>query len=447
MGFLTHYLFVILIFSKLVLSFLPSSQINVLSDIYNTLHGESWSICQWNINHLTINISLPNRYCGLLIDETGNNTHTVYGIYFDFNNNLNGTLPLSLQSLHDLETIYIWYNPLVTGSPPLSLCNLTYLSTIDIYDLRWNGNIPICIAKISSLQFIRLANIPLLSMTHNFIKSLCQNAPNLYAIHLENINYNGSIPDCIGYDLLNLTNIEFNRLNNLYGTVPNSFTNLKFIWELRLKHLPHLTGPFPSNILRNNIFQYFDITKTSLSQTINMQLLCNNTKLIELELENNINIPIEIPLCIYKLINLKIFKLGGSMISGTIPYEICNLKNLMVIQIEKTSMYGTLPKCFSNLSQLITIDLDTNHFSGTFSSIYSSKLVVLDIHSNCFEGNISSIFPLNKYPNLHVIALHNNSFYDEDIGNIIYKIFSFSPLIGGITLYENDYIAGTFPTF
>ena len=55
---------------------------------------------------------------------------------------------------------------------------------------------------------------------YSIIKILCENTPNLMRLNINYINYIGSIPECIGYQFINLKYILFSSLNNLISTIP-----------------------------------------------------------------------------------------------------------------------------------------------------------------------------------------------------------------------------------
>eukprot|EP01084_Bolivina_argentea_P298473 514341_1 len=370
-------------------SYLPSSQISALNDLYESLNGDNWTVCQWDLTELALNSTLPSYYCGLYIDAVSINTHTVYAITVSYDNNLNGTITDSIDKLVDLEIISIQNNELLTGNIPETVCNLAYLWKIDFVIASLSGNIPKCIGTMSSIQFIQFLYIPLLSMTDDIIKSLCKHSKNIYAISLRSINFTGSIPECIGSELSELQSLQLFDLPNLNSTIPQSFNNLTKMTFLRLQKLPHLHGSFPSGILKKNNFYFFQVYQmTALSGTISMNDLCEfSTDLTSLAIGYNpLLYPLSIPTNINKLKNLQIFALGGSSIYGTIPKEFCALNNLVMISIQNTSITGYIPKCFEHLTKLIYFNVYSNNLNGEFPTMSSTKLKLIDIHNNSFTG-------------------------------------------------------------
>eukprot|EP01084_Bolivina_argentea_P052984 97264_1 len=443
-------LLLVLQFIKLTRSYLPSTQIFALEDLYRSLNGDAWKHCHWNLQQLSQNKTLPDIYCGLYIKQLTNNTHTVYKFWVGHDNNLNGTISKSIGILKDLEIIKIFHNPLLTGIIPDSICQLQSFHQILIADTNVHGNVPICMAKMSSLELINFKQLPLLSMNDTFIESLCIHAHALWQIHLQNINYTGPFPECIGYDLLKLQYFMFEDMP-LSATLPQSMNNLSQLVDLTLFSLPNLYGTFPPEIFKNNPNLYkVMIYETSLSGNISIYNLCNNANILNsLHIMHNVFLsPLTIPNCIGSLKYLELFHIGdGTTIHGTIPEEICNITNLLKLEISNSSISGTVPQCIGhNLINLFSIDLHSNKLIGDFPSLKLPKLKVLDIHSNQFIGSLSTIFVLEKYSYLEVVVLHNNSFVDHNIGIVLQKLFQYSLSLKGVAIYGNE-ISGIFPTF
>eukprot|EP01084_Bolivina_argentea_P098644 177276_1 len=381
--------------------YLPLSQINALTELHDSLNGNKWTKCQWNITQLAMNKTLPPYYCGLSIDYTSYNTQTVSYIAFHSDNNLNGTISNSINKLTDLQGIDIYSNELLIGNIPSTICNLTQFWAIDLSSVSLSGDIPRCIGHMFSLQWFSFVNIPLLSIHDDIIKQLCFSAKNLSYLTLDTINYTGSIPECMGEKLLQLFVINFTRLRNLYSTIPESFSNFTKLTMLEFGELPNLYGSMPSGIFKHNHdLSYITILNTSLNGIVISEHLCQSVNL-----------------------------------------------NLLIIRVNPL-VTGSIPECFTHsLKNLIILRLDSNSFIGKFPSILSPQLKVLDIHNNRFFGSISSIFGLRNYPFLEIVALHQNNFVDHNIGTTLKKILANSTNIKGITIYDNHFIGGTFPSF
>eukprot|EP01084_Bolivina_argentea_P318836 553030_1 len=430
-------------------SYLPSSQIFALEQLYESLNGKNWSNCHWNFKDLSTNNTLPSYYCGLVISNTTiKNIQTTNKIFFKSDNNLNGTISEYIHMLVDLEVIQIYYNNLLTGVIPHSICNLTHLWAIAFFEDNLSGDVPECIGNMSSIKAILLAKMPLLSISDHIIEALCYTARNINWLQFATINYTGSIPECIGNELDQLQHLEFYDLPRLVSTIPQSLNNLTKINYLQLQLLPNLSGIFPSGVLQNKTLTHLTIRNTSLSGTVSLDLICNTSLAVLLIQTNPLLFIPSIPTCIASLSNLAILSLGGSKsVHGTIPIEICNLSNLKALSISKSAVTGIFPKCIGHIMNLIFLAVGGNELHGTFPAILSKNIQVFDISDNKFSGSVSTIFQLERYSKLEVVSLHGNNFCDDDIGAVIKKIFTYSSNLQAMTIYGNKYIGGKFPEF
>ena len=331
-------------------------------------------------------------YCGLTITEN-NGLQTITQINFNIDFNLNGTLPKSIDAFSNLSAISLLNNPLIIGTIPNNICNLTYLDFIELRNLNINGILPNCIAKMDNMVYINFDSVPKLTIYENIF---CYNTITYYT--LDKVNYTGSIPECIGNRQKPIQSLQLNDLPNLYGTIPKSFYNLtdSTFSHLILNDLPNLSGSIPKFSINCNLV-YFQLT--SLPK-----------------------------------------------LNGTISDDLCNCKDLYDLFIANTSITGTLPQCISNLT-VSALVLNSNNLYGTFPPILSANIRWFEIQESSFEGSISTIFPLHNYSELETVFLHSNKFYDNNIGIFLEKIFKYSPYIEMITLFDNDYISGDFPTF
>eukprot|EP01084_Bolivina_argentea_P071921 130653_1 len=433
---------------------LSSQETIGLKHLYSSLNGNNWSVCKWNITQLATNKTLPHSYCGLLIEQHSSNStnDSVYAIDFSFDNNLNGTISDHIDMLNDLNIIKIWSQKLLFGTIPHSICNLPSLTSIDFYNINLHGNIPQCIANMTFITKLQLIQIPLLSFDHNTFKSLCLHSQNISFIQLGTINYNGAIPKHIGNHLKYLNTFSLWNLPNLNSTLPLSFSNITQIQWLEFGHLPGLHGTLPVTVLQQqlNELTFLHITNTSLHGALNMNNLCGNTHLSQLQITDNPLLSLYIPNCIQSLTTMNLLAIAGSdLIYGTVPTGLCNLKHLYSLKISDTSIAGTLPQCvMNNLTNLNYVDLHSNNLNGDFPSISLPQLKLLDIHNNLFSGSVSFIFSgLEKYQNLEIIALHSNKFYDKNIAVFFEKIFKHSKYLKAITLYDQQYVGGRFGEF
>eukprot|EP01084_Bolivina_argentea_P095825 172274_1 len=90
-------------FCSSYIAYLPQTQVTGLIDLYESLNGDKWTVCQWNFTELQTSESISEYYCGLYITSLTHNIQTVWAFVFDYDNNLNGTISKSIQNLVHLQ--------------------------------------------------------------------------------------------------------------------------------------------------------------------------------------------------------------------------------------------------------------------------------------------------------------------------------------------------------
>eukprot|EP01084_Bolivina_argentea_P284350 487315_1 len=233
-----------------VLGYLEQTEINALNDLYNSWNGKHWTQCHWDM--VMINNSERIRdHCGLHFSEYGlNDVHSVaYNhsdlqyvkqIHFDFSNNLSGTIHSSIRQLSHLKVFDIKYNEFLTGTLPKQMCELQYLETFALAtNSQLNDYIPSCLFDLPKLETFVLLDAPNLSLESKNIKQFCDGQHNhLRKLHISSVDYYGSIPECIGYNMTNLIDLSFHDIGNLNGTIPESINNLIHLEYIHLFNLP-----------------------------------------------------------------------------------------------------------------------------------------------------------------------------------------------------------------
>ena len=440
-------------------SYLPDQQLTAIYDFYDSLNGNQWTICQWNLTFLTISDDLPSYYCGLEIDsdDVGNDTndtyhyHTVIGIYmadiYPSPMNLNGTIPDSIDLLTDLEVFLIYGQPLLSGPIPSSFCDLKEIWRFALWDVNIEY-VPTCVGANPNLIYFSLWQSRNISISDSIFTTLCSYAPNLVYLELSNVLlFTGEINQCIGNDLLRLENLVFQQLVRLKSTLPSSFSNFTNLVQLQLIHLPGLYGSLPPGIFINNpnLNQIY-IEFTNLNGSI--PSICNNLYTQYIAIWNNHNLIWKIPQCVANMTNLiEFIAVGSPTINGKIP-EICGLQKLQVLYISQTSISGTIPHCLFSLQHLQYIGLNDNNLNGVMPPLNNSNILSLTLHKNVLEGSISDVLVLTDgYPYLEIITFHANQIYDEDISQSLKLLFLYSHNLQAVTMYGNQYIGGNIPIF
>ena len=200
-------------------------------------------------------------------------------------NQLAGSIPIEIGSLHNLNSLWLFGNEL-SGNIPPNLGNLINLTILSLHSNNLSGPIPPDISNLSKLIWLTLSNNEL----------------------------SGNIPEELG-DLSNLTRIQFS-MNQLSGDIPIRISNLLNlrvldIWE------NELSGNIPKELGR-------------LSNLETLYLHGNNL---------SGNIPEELG----DLTNLTVLSLGNNELNGFIPVELSNLNKLKRLYLHDNNLEGCFP--------------------------------------------------------------------------------------------------------
>ena len=319
---------------------------DVLIALYHATNGANWLR---NDNWLT---DTPlDQWHGVVTDESGR----VIELHLT-ENRLNGTLPLALDDLAQLEWLDLSENQL-NGSIPSDLGNLTNLEGLGLSSNQLSGSIPSELGNLSNLTDLSLFG-------NNFggpIPSELSNLSNLEGLDLSLNQLSGSIPS----ELSNLSNLEGLALlgNKLIGFIPPELGKLANLKRLLLSQ-NRLTGTIPSE----------------LSNLANLEMLY----LSENQLSGSI------PPELGYLSNLEQLFLNSNQLSGTIPPELGNLTNLTGLSLWGNRLIGTIPRELGKLTNLTGLGLSENQLSGTIPSQLGNltELEQLFIRDNKLTGCI-----------------------------------------------------------
>ncbi|GMH20118.1 hypothetical protein Nepgr_021959 [Nepenthes gracilis] len=166
----------------------------------------------------------------------------------------------------------------------------------------------------------------------------------------------GQISPAIGH-LTSLQIVSFYKLPNLYGTIPQSITNLKNLQFLELSYT-NLSGP--------------------------------------------------IPLCLTQMHSLTDLFLTGNQFSGSIPPSLVQLANLENLSLDRNKLTGSIPETFGSFKNpILDLQLSRNQLSGTIpKSLANGNFSTLDLSRNKIAGDAAFLFGNG---NLYGIYLNGNS--------------------------------------
>ncbi|XP_027172261.1 receptor kinase-like protein Xa21 [Coffea eugenioides] len=230
------------------------------------------------------------------------------------NNPLNGILPESVGNLStSLQTMYA-YGCGLRDRIPDRIGNLSNLIILSLYNNQLTGSLPITVTGLQKLQAIMLHINKLSQVSLEYFCSL----NNLGVISLSFNQIVGSIPECIG----NVTSLRYLYLaSNKFNFAPKSLWNLKDLLVLDLSS-NSLTGPLPLDVANLKIATAIDMSKNHFSGGIpttigDMQNL-NQLSLAHNQLQGSIPVSIGSMLSLAKLDLSRVILVLGAMSLGFI---------------------------------------------------------------------------------------------------------------------------------
>lgn len=215
--------------------FVSNNQLN------GSLPGEYGSLKNlqelWLFGNMFDNARLPSSWSGLT---------SIRSIEADA---LNGPLPNWIGSSWKEVEVLILVNGNLSGEFQMSLCDLKKLQYLHLYNNSLSGELPSCVCNLpQSLQSLQLSDNHFTGPIPECIGNL-----NLTDLYLSRNEFSGLLPRSIG----NLRYMELLDVsgNNLYGSVPSTFVNLKDVTVLFALCYNKLSG------IEDGLKPYFDFIK------------------------------------------------------------------------------------------------------------------------------------------------------------------------------------------
>ncbi|KAL7122146.1 hypothetical protein ACP275_01G027200 [Erythranthe tilingii] len=190
----------------------------------------------------------------------------------------------------------------------------------------------------------------------------------------------GHIPHEVGL-LFDLTLFHVSS-NRFCGTLPQSFTNLKLLFELDLSN-NRFVGKFPEPILQLASLKYLDIRFNEFEGQLPSQLfersfdaLFLNDNFFSSKLPETFgNSPASViviannklegcvPPSLGNMVNLNQLVLVNNQFSSCFPSEIGKLKNLTVLDLSNNQIVGPLPNSIGDMESLEQLGIGNNMMS------------------------------------------------------------------------------------
>ncbi|XP_065625273.1 probable LRR receptor-like serine/threonine-protein kinase At3g47570 [Quercus suber] len=302
-------------------------------------------------------------------------------------NTLRGKVP-SLEKLNRISFFATTSNNLGNGGANdlsflCSLTNATYLTVLGINDNNFGGELPKCIGNFSTtLTQLVLAN----NKISGKIPTELGNLINLERLEMQQNKFSGNIPHEIG-KLHKLQVLTLNT-NNFYGNIPSSIGNLTILIRLEL-HENNLQGNIPLSLSKcQNLFT-LNLANNNLNGLISSQVIRLSFSLVFLNLAANQFTGV-LPMEIGNFINLERLDISKNMFFGKIPASLGSCIKLEYLYMGKNLFQGIIPPSLESLRGLQILDLSENNLSGEIPKFLEVfvYLQFLNLSYNHFEGEV-----------------------------------------------------------
>ncbi|KAL6839790.1 hypothetical protein ACP4OV_030478 [Aristida adscensionis] len=320
-------------------------------------------------------------------------------------NLLTGSIPETLSQIHNLGVLTLGYNEL-SGYVSPELCNISSLRIFDLGGNNLSGLIPPSIGN-------SLRNLELLVMSDNRIQgsipASLANASKLELIDLSDNSLAGPVPSLGSLPLLQLLNLETNRLESGDWAFLTSLTNCRQLIVLAVDgnildgSLPRAVGNLSASLEnlgfeRNRIVGSVPVEIGDLAGLVSLTLGQNQ-------------LSYTIPTAIGNLSNLEKLAMERNFLSGGISSIVGKLHNLVILNLSTNKLSAQIPSSLGNLSMLIDLHLDNNNLSGNIPASLRNclQLLMLNLSSNSLYGSIPSQLLNSTFPAVVGLDLSNNS--------------------------------------
>jgi|TARA_B110000881_G_scaffold76104_1_gene66251 Leucine-rich repeat (LRR) protein len=181
--------------------------------------------------------------------------------------------------------------------------------------------------------------------------------------------------------------------NLLQGEISPNIGELVNLTLVRLDDINQLTGVIPSEIGNLTNLQYLTLENNQLTGVIPLEV-GNLTNLEYLKLTNN-QVSGDIPSGIWNLTNLRYLYLGGNQLTGEIPSEIENLTSLVDLKLGNNQLTGEIPIELWSMNQnsLNFFDLSNNQLTGGIPDEIENSIFIFSFYLN--DNQLSGIIPEN----------------------------------------------------
>ncbi|XP_075639325.1 uncharacterized protein LOC142611159 [Castanea sativa] len=327
--------------------------------------------------------------------------------------NFSGTLPNSISNLTMLSRIDL-FGCNFSGSIPSSMENLTQLVYLDMSSNNFTGPIP---------SFSMAKNLTEIYLSHNHLTGKIHflNWKDLLNLVNLDLGYN-SLEGNIPVSLLSLPSLQTLQLsNNQFSGQLNEFSNVS---SCQLKTLDlssnYLEGPIPMSIFELRDIGNLLLSPNKFNGSLQFNVIQQLRNLFDLDLSYN-SLLIEYngtSSSLSSLFQVTKLKLASCKLKIFLDFLV-NLSNLTILDLSNNQIHGEIPTGFGNLVSLCTW-ISFNQLvmtrEGPLLNLSSlSAITVLDLHSNQLAGELPILPPFAVFLDL---SMNNfNSAIPASIGD------------------------------
>uniref|UniRef100_A0A2N9FYB7 non-specific serine/threonine protein kinase n=1 Tax=Fagus sylvatica TaxID=28930 RepID=A0A2N9FYB7_FAGSY len=277
-------------------------------------------------SHLSTLIYLDlssNKLSGEIPPQIGNLSNLTYLYLYD--NQLSDFIPPEIGKLTNLVELDISKNKLI-GPIPSSIGNLEKLSWLQL-----NGTLPIFLGNLSNLEVLYLRD----NHFSGPIPPEIGNLMKLTILSLDTNHFTGFLPRnlCQSGSLQNFTAND----NNLRGPIPKTLRNCKSLIRVRLDQ-NQLSGNISEDF---GVYSNLDFMDLSYNRFYG-EISHNWSKCPQLDLSHNL-LEGEIPSQIGNLQSLEMLNVSHNNLSGFIPNVFEEMRALSFVDISYNKLEGPLP--------------------------------------------------------------------------------------------------------
>ncbi|XP_019085627.1 PREDICTED: LRR receptor-like serine/threonine-protein kinase GSO1 [Camelina sativa] len=309
----------------------------------------------------------------------------------------------------------------------VGICKLKNIQELDLSQNKLVGQFPSCLTSLTGLRVLDLSSNQLTGK----VPSLVGNLKSLEYLSLFDNNFEGIFS--LGW-LANLSKLKVLKLcskSNTLQLVSESFLKPKFqltvitLSSCNLEKIP----PF---LQHQKDLRHLDLSGNIISGIFPSWVLANNTKLVDLRLQNNSLTSFKLPKSAHNLLSLNLsvnkfshlfpdnfgwilphlqyMNLAVNGFQGNLPSSLGNMKNMQYMDISHNSFYGKLPRSFvEGCYSLRYLKLSHNKLSGEIfsESANFSHIWMLSMDNNLFTGKVRQ--GLRNLTSLYILDISNNN--------------------------------------